>query len=169
MEGIIQQEEERQRKILGDEASTDVAMSHDRKVHLIVCAFYHESDGCHIKDVAEEGMNPEEIRQLMKDCVQNVDEGIEFVGFPDLQRGWYVDGAGAETRQNSEDRASKFYLWLNEYLDGQLAVKDYDLFDAGVTIEGEEDEDENDKFAVRIRRRRTVSSLLGMVTLWASF
>jgi hypothetical protein len=49
-----------------------------------------------------------------------------------------------------------FYLWLNEYLDSQLAVRDYDLFDAGVSIEGEEHEDENDKLAKRFRRRRTV-------------
>ena len=127
-----------------------------RKVHLIVCAFYHESEGCHIKDVPTEGMNPEEIRTLMKNCVEDVDQDMEFVGFPDPNRGWYVLGTGPETRQHSEHRASMFYLWLSEYLDGQLAVKDYDLFDAGVSIEGEEHEDENDKHAKRIRRRRTV-------------
>ena len=127
-----------------------------RKVHLIVCAFYHESEGCHIKDVPTEGMNPDEIRDLMKNCVENVDRDMEFVGFPDPNRGWYVRGTGPETRQHSEERASMFYLWLSEYLDGQLAVKDYDLFDAGVSIEGEEHEDEHDKHATRIRRRRTV-------------
>jgi ribosomal protein S18 acetylase RimI-like enzyme len=133
----------------------DADASH-RKVHLIVCAFYHESEGCHIKDVPEEGMNPQEIRELLNDCVQDIDQDIEFVGFPDPNRGWYMEGTGPETRQHSEARAAKFYLWLNEYLDGQLAVKDYDLFDAGVSIEGEEQEDENDKLAKRIRRRRTV-------------
>lgn len=125
------------------------------KVHIIVCAFYHESEGCHIKDKPEEGMNPQEIRELMKDCVQNLDTDMEFVGFPDPNRGWYVLGKGPETRADSEKRAAKFYLWLNEYLDGQLAVTDYDLFDAGVSIEGEEHEDENDKHSTRIRRRRT--------------
>lgn len=125
------------------------------KVHIIVCAFYHESEGCHIKDKPEEGMNPDEIRELLKNCVQNVEGDIEFVGFPDPNRGWYVLGTGPETRALSEARASKFYLWFNEYLDGQLAVKDHDLFDAGVSIEGEEDEDENDKHSKRIRRRRT--------------
>lgn len=133
----------------------DGVQSH-RKVHIIVCAFYHESEGCHIKDKAEEGMNPNDIRELLHDCVQDVDKDIEFVGFPDPQHGWYVEGTGPETRQHSEERAAKFYLWLNEYLDGQLAVKDYDLFDAGVSIMGEENEDENDKLSKRIRRRRTV-------------
>ena len=126
------------------------------KVHIIVCAFYHESEGCHIKDKAEEGMNPKEIREFLKNCVQNIERDIEFVGFPDPDRGWYVLGTGPESRASSEARAAKFYLWFNEYLDGQLlAVKDHDLFDAGVSIEGEEDEDENDKHSKRIRRRRT--------------
>jgi len=124
------------------------------KVHVIVCAFYHESDGCHIKDKAEEGMNPKEIQEMMKGCVQNVKRDLEFVGFPDPERGWYVNGTGPETRAHSEERAAKFYLWLNEYLDGELRVKDHDLFDAGVSIAGEEHEDENDKHSKRIRRRR---------------
>ena len=125
------------------------------KVHIIVCAFYHESEGCHIKDEPDEGMNPDQIRELLKDSVQNVEKDIDFVGFPYSDRGWYVLGTGPETRMASESRAAKFYLWLNEYLDGQLAVKDHDLFDAGVSIEGEEHEDENDKHSKRIRRRRT--------------
>lgn len=125
------------------------------KVHIIICAFYHESEGCHIKEKPEEGMNPQEIRELMKGCVQDIERDMEFVGFPDPNRGWYVLGTGPETRANSEKRAAKFYLWLNEYLDEQLAVNDYDLFDAGVSIEGEEHEDENDKHSKRIRRRRT--------------
>ena len=129
------------------------------KVHIIVCAFYHESEGCHIKEKPEEGMNPQEIRDLMKDCVQDLDRDMEFVGFPDSHRGWYVLGTGPETRADSEKRAAKFYLWLNEYLDGQLAITDYDLFDAGVSIEGEEHEDENDKHSIRIRRRRTALSI----------
>lgn len=125
------------------------------KVHIIVCGFYHESEGCHIKDKPAEGMNPDEIRELMKDCVQDMERDMEFVGFPQADRGWYILGKGPETRPESEARAAKFYLWLNEYLDGQLAVKDHDLFDAGVSIEGEEQEDENDKHSKRIRRRRT--------------
>jgi broad specificity phosphatase PhoE len=125
------------------------------KVHIIVCAFYHESEGCHNKDTPEEGMTPDEIRSLLKNCVQDIERDIEFVGFPDPNRGWYMLGTGPETRALSEARAAKFYMWFNEYLDGQLAIKDHDLFDAGVSIEGEEEEDENDKLSKRIRRRRT--------------
>ena len=154
---------------------------HQPKVHIIVCAFYHESEGCHLKDIPgtsllravisdvssllkplahelatciEEGMNPDEIRELMKDCIHDASD-IEFIGFPDFNRGWYLEGKGAETRAESEVRASKFYLWFCEYLESQLATKDHDLFDAGVQIEGEENEDEHDKHAKRIRRRRT--------------
>jgi hypothetical protein len=124
------------------------------KAHIIVNAFYHESEGCHVKDQPEEGMNPAEIRELLKNCVDSP-EDIEFVGFPQPDRGWYIDGTGPETRAHSERRAAKFYLWLCEYLDEQLSVSDADLFDAGVQIEGEEAECEHDKFAQRIRRRRT--------------
>jgi hypothetical protein len=100
-------------------------------------------------------MNPAEIRELLKDCVDSP-EDIEFVGFPQPDRGWYIDGTGPETRAHSERRAAKFYLWLCEYLDEQLSVSDAsDLFDAGVQVEGEEAECEHDKFAQRIRRRRT--------------
>ena len=99
-------------------------------------------------------MNPSEIREMMKDCVSSEDD-IEFVGFPQMDRGWYVNGKGAETRVESEERAAKFYLWFCEYLDGQLKENDHDLFDAGVQIEGEEHEDEHDKQQHRLRRRRT--------------
>ena len=104
-------------------------------------------------------MTPAEIRDLLKDCVASPND-IEFVGFPQPDRGWYIDGTGPETRAHSERRAAKFYLWLCEYLDEQLSVGDGnaasdDLFDAGVQIDGEEAECEHDKFAQRIRRRRT--------------
>lgn len=127
------------------------------KAHIIVNAFYHESEGCHIKEEPQEGMTPDQIRELLKDCVASPDD-IEFVGFPQPDRGWYLHGTGPETRAHSEQRAAKFYLWLCEYLDEQLSSAtntDEDLFDAGVQIEGEEAECEHDKFAQRIRRRRT--------------
>ena len=98
-------------------------------------------------------MTPAEILELMKDCIHSEND-IEFVGFPE-PRGWYSLGKGAETRAESEKRAAKFYLWFCEYLESQLAAPDHDLFDAGVQIEGEEHEDEHDKHATRIRRRRT--------------
>jgi broad specificity phosphatase PhoE len=118
---------------------------------VIVNAFYHESEGCHDRDDPREGMSPYEVRQLYSALN---DSNLVFEGFPDPNRGWYVHGKGAETREESETRAAKFYLWLCEYLDTQLAEQSTDVFDAGVKIPGEEHEDEHDKFSARIRRRR---------------
>jgi len=57
-------------------------------------------------------------------------------------------------------RAAKFYVWMMEYLDQQLREASEqddvrDIFDAGVTLPGEEDERCHDKFAPRTRTRRT--------------
>ena len=38
-------------------------------------------------------------------------------------------------------------------------IEDHDLFDAGILVEGEEQEDEHNKHAQRIRRRRTVLAI----------
>mmetsp|Transcript_2463 Transcript_2463/g.3892 ORF Transcript_2463/g.3892 Transcript_2463/m.3892 type:complete len:496 (+) Transcript_2463:61-1548(+) len=125
------------------------------KLHVIVNGFYHESEGCHTHEKPEEGLNPSEIRELMKDCVgDDGDDALEFEGFPDADRGWYVNGKGAENREQSEVRASKFYLWLCEHLDQQLESNDDDVFDAGVSVPEEKDENEHDKFGRRFRRRR---------------
>ena len=111
-------------------------------------------------------MSPEQIRQLFHDPETDKDRfggelNIHFAGFPDDNRGWYCDGTGAETRAESEARAAKFFLWLTEFLDQQLLECNQDdddgpddLFDAGVSIPGEEHEDEHDKHAPRKRRRR---------------
>lgn len=120
------------------------------KVH----GFYFESEGCHLKDQAEPGMPPDEIRELLHEP-QHGPQSLDFVGFPHPQKGWYCNGQGAETRQASERRAAKFYVWLCEYLDAQLASGQDDVFDAGVAIDGEESEFEHDKHAPRLRRRRT--------------
>jgi GNAT superfamily N-acetyltransferase len=121
---------------------------------VIVNAFYHESEGCHIRDEAEEGMNPGEISDLLKGCVAQPAD-LQFEGFPDPKRGWYVNGKGAETRAESEARAAKFYVWLCEYLDSQLNSNEPDVFDAGVALPEEEHECEHDMVSPRIRRRRT--------------
>lgn len=72
-----------------------------------------------------------------------------------------MHGKTSETRAESEARAAKFYLWLCEYLDAELALPDQkDVFDAGVTVEGEEQEDEHDKNAP-IQRRRRRALLIG--------
>jgi broad specificity phosphatase PhoE/GNAT superfamily N-acetyltransferase len=123
--------------------------------NVIVNAFYHESEGCHVKEQAVEGMNPQEITQLMKDATSD----LEFTGFPLENRGWYVHGVGAETRSQSEARAAKFYTWLCEHLDEQLYGSDAktndDVFDAGVALPEEEHECEHDLFTPKTRKRRT--------------
>ena len=140
-------------------------------VSVVVNGFYHESEGCHTKDAAEEGMNPSQIKRFLE-ASEDSNQGesitpiskIEYVGFPDdSEKGWYYGAEGAETRVASEERAAKFFLWLCEYLDEQLqfhkdiedAGDQHDVFDAGVAIKGEEDEDEHDKHAQRKRKRRT--------------
>jgi len=151
--------------------------------HITVNGFYHESEGCHSKNKAIEGMAPEEIKtmllhgkaELEEQSGGNNDEtkanspreayNVDFVGFPDPNRGWYCNGIGAESREQAEDRAARFYLWLMETLDQQLleasaasaAGSDVvtDVFDAGVSQPGEETENEHDKHAPRKRRRRT--------------
>lgn len=125
------------------------------EVKVKVVGFYHESEGCHDKDKAEEGMNPAEITELMKDTVQDTARDIDFIGFPKADRGWYFGGKGSETRASSEARAAKFLLWLQEYLDSQLTSSEEDVFDAGVAVSGEETENEHDKYSPRMRRRRT--------------
>jgi broad specificity phosphatase PhoE len=146
--------------------------SSERITQVHVNGFYFESEGCHTKDKPEEGMTPEHIRKVLEEDISTSigpEKGnnlnIDFVGFPDMDRGWYCSGNGAETRAESEARASKFYLWLCEHLDQQLLEHDpvdgpNDLFDAGVAIPGEEGENEHDKQAPRQRRRR-VALLIG--------
>jgi hypothetical protein len=151
----------------------------DATAQVIVHGFYFESEGCHTHDKPEEGMNPAQITEFLKESsgVSNdssisngsndKNSNVQFEGFPDPDRGWYCKGKGAETRAQSEIRAAKFYLWLCEYLDQELKdsiISDSDtvndVFDAGVAVPGEEGENEHDKHAPRQRRRRT-ALLLG--------
>ena len=81
-------------------------------IHVIVNAFYYESDGCHTKDQPEEGMNQQEITDLLHahlttDAERELCE-IEFVGFVDPDRGWNCQATGADTRAQPEVRATKF-------------------------------------------------------------
>lgn len=96
-------------------------------------------------------MNPSEIRELLQNSTNNV----TFTGFPLENRGWYVEGKGAETRAQSEARAAKFYVWLCEHLDQQLETLGEDIFDAGVALPEEEHECEFDLHSPKTRRRRT--------------
>lgn len=130
-----------------------------------VHGFYFESEGCHVREVAEPGMTPAEIKQLITenqppDVAKQLSKDIDFVGFPHPDRGWYADGQSSETRAESEERAARFYLWLMETLDQELQEPSHDVFDAGVSVPGEETENEHDKSAPRKRCRRT-SVLVG--------
>jgi N-acetylglutamate synthase-like GNAT family acetyltransferase len=133
------------------------------KVQILVVAYYFETEGCHLRGKAEEGMTPNEIRYLLKDCVSSDPEEnknqLQFIGFPHSSgdRGWYADGTGPETRAEAEVRAAKYCLWLSEYFDQQLQQDgpESDVFDASIAMEGDSDEDEHDKHATRTRRRRT--------------
>lgn len=133
--------------------------SNGNKTRIIINGLYTESEGCHLRGKTEPGKNQLEVTEMLpKSCAQ-----LSFVGYTENPLdGWYSNKSGPETRIESEERAAKFYLWLCEYLDNELVSNDdpevdqHDVFDAGVTIEGEEHEDEHDKLSPRLRRRRTV-------------
>jgi Acetyltransferase (GNAT) domain/Histidine phosphatase superfamily (branch 1) len=148
-----------------------------------VHGFYFETEGCHTNGVAEEGMNPSQIEQLLFPATTDVlvvneettdkpepTSTINVVGFPheDPSRGWWTKD-GSETRAMAEDRAAKFYVWLCEHLDAQLANPDRHagIFDAGVV---ENNHDVDDATAVphaaaavdsRCRRQRKTQLLIG--------
>lgn len=75
------------------------------------------------------------------------------------ENGWYAYGTGPETRPESEERAARFYVWMMEWLDQQLIEAEeqevHDVYDAGVTLPGEEHEQCHNKFERRTRKRRT--------------
>ena len=121
-------------------------------VSVLVHAWYHESEGCHLQNKPQEGMSPAEIQSFF-----NTTHPVQFEQFPDPQRGWYVDGTAMETRYESEQRATKFYTWLCDYLDSQLYQNNHhDIYDAGVVLQGEELENDHDKHGLKQRKRRTV-------------
>jgi hypothetical protein len=150
---------------------------------ITINGFYFESEGCHTKEKAEDGMSPKQIHEYLfpnsntattttTDSLNAADDtneklyNIKFEGFPDIERGWYCNGTKPETRKESEIRANKFYNWFCDHLDTQLGEKidnnennnnstTTDIFDASVCIPGEENENEHDKYSQRIRRRRT--------------
>ena len=120
----------------------------------VINGFYFESEGCHTREKVEPGMNAEQISQ----CLNGVQ--ASFVGFQNgPEKGWYDYGTGPETRHESELRAARFYMWMLEFLDEQLMEAENnevdDIFDAGVTLPGEEDDKCHDPFQPRARKRRT--------------
>ena len=126
--------------------------------NVMINGFYHESEGCHTREKVEPGMNAMQIKENLLHPVGV--ENASFVGFQNgEENGWYSHGTGPETRPESEERAAKFYLWMMEYLDQQLIEVEeqevHDIFDAGVTLPGEEHEQCHDRLGPRTRRRRT--------------
>lgn len=131
-----------------------------KSCRIIVHGFYFESEGCHLCNIPQQGMNTCEISQLLAAC--GVTSVPTFVGFneDDPTRGWYWYGMGREEREESEARAAKFYLWLCEFLDAQLvgdntSSDDDDIFDAGVAHPEDNHVHDHDKFSLRLRKRRT--------------
>ena len=117
--------------------------------------FYFESEGCHTREKVEPGMNAEQISKCLPNGVQ-----ASYVGFQNgPEKGWYDYGTGPETRHESEQRAARFYVWMMEFLDEQLMEAETsevnDIFDAGVTLPGEENDKCHDPFQPRARKRRT--------------
>ena len=130
--------------------------SNEKKSRIVINGFYFESEGCHTREKVEPGMNAEQIAQFLSTA------GVQaaYVGFQNgPEKGWYDHGAAPETRHESEQRAARFYLWMMEFLDEQLMEAERneadDIFDAGVTLPGEEDDKCHDRFQPRARKRRT--------------
>jgi hypothetical protein len=88
---------------------------------------------------------------------------VDFVGFDRPGEGWYANGKGHESRVDAEARAAKYCLWLSDYLDSLMYDEsngaNEDLFDVCFLLPGEKEEDEQDKFSKRMRRRRTVLAI----------
>jgi broad specificity phosphatase PhoE len=139
------------------------------KVKLVVNGFYHESEGCHVKNVPQSGMNQFDIQNIVnhpnnehQQQGDNYGHEPEFIGFSkDPNLGWYNHGLGPETRSESEIRAAAFYTWLCEYLDEQLyqskqnPTNHPDVYDAGVRLPDESHEVDHDKIEIKNRKRRT--------------
>jgi hypothetical protein len=71
--------------------------------NIMINGFYFESEGCHVRDRVEPGMNANEINAslLHPAGVMNA----SFVGFQSgEENGWYAHGKGEETRPESEER-----------------------------------------------------------------
>lgn len=85
---------------------------------ILVHAEYFETEGCHTKGVAEEGMRPDEIRKVLDPKNAIPTTSLQFEHFEN-GRGWWIQ-EGTESRAQAQRRASKFYVWLCEHLDAQL-------------------------------------------------
>lgn len=105
------------------------AVDFDVTIH----GMYFESEGCHKNNIPEEGMNPQQISQLLSPDSLSIhdstttspptppnDFATHVCGFRDPRRGWWCHGTGPESRADAEQRAATFYLWLCEFLNQKL-------------------------------------------------
>ena len=106
---------------------------------ICVNAYYHEVEGCHLKNKPHPGMNQIELASHINSSSLATENetflnDISFEGFSEVpEEGWYCHGKGAENRVDAENRASTFYMWLCEYLDSQINETGADdVIDAGV-------------------------------------
>ncbi len=139
----------------------------EKVVDVIVNGLYFESEGCHLLDQPQPGMNQHQIKEILNSSSSScpIVQNTSFVGFhQDPNLGWYSYGKGPETRSESEVRSAAFYTWLCEYLDEQLMQsttniqnnkETHDIYDAGVSLAEESHEIDHDKLSKRIRKRRT--------------
>ena len=147
---------EHKKQSMSSQLSSPCSFDKTEICDILVNGFYFESEGCHLRGKPEQGMNPREISELF--CSSDLASTPIFVGFDegDPNKGWYAHGTGAEEREESEARAAKFYLWLCEFLDAQLAdTAQHDIFDAGVAHPEDDHVHDHDKFSPRKRKRRT--------------
>jgi hypothetical protein len=71
--------------------------------NVMINGFYFESEGCHVRESVEPGMNANEINASLLHPVGVMN--ASFVGFQSGQEnGWYAHGTGCETRPESEER-----------------------------------------------------------------
>ena len=129
----------------------------NQNIKTYVNGSYFESEGCHTRGKVEPGMNAEQIAEYLAPSGVRDASYVEFTS--GSENGWYAHGTEPETRHESELRAARFYVWMMEFLDEQLMEAERnqvdDIFDAGVTLPGEEGDKCHDLFQPRSRRRRT--------------
>jgi hypothetical protein len=81
----------------------DAVRNDPNACEVMINGFYFESEGCHIREKVEPGMNASEISaSLLNPAGVN---NASFVGFQSgAAKGWYEHGKAPETRPESEER-----------------------------------------------------------------
>lgn len=86
-----------------NDGSASTNGSKDAACNVMINGFYFESEGCHVRESVEPGMNANEINASLLHPVGVTN--ASFVGFQSgEENGWYAHGTGCETRPESEER-----------------------------------------------------------------